>query len=161
MSQHNATVIGVVVPMFNAERTILPTLTSICQQSHQALDIIVAAYAEQDRRIRLFRQPNAGVAHARNSGAAATDAEFLAFVDADDLWAPSKSHCNCASCRKEARQLAWHIAGLRRSTRTVGYFHSNSPMPRMACCNSCAETTLSVTEVDACTSLRIRAGRTV
>jgi glycosyltransferase involved in cell wall biosynthesis len=103
MSQHNATVIGVVVPMFNAERTILATLTSICQQSHQALDIvvvddgstdrsasIVAAYAEQDRRIRLFRQPNAGVAHARNSGAAATDAEFLAFVDADDLWAPSK-----------------------------------------------------------------------
>ncbi|TIL35472.1 glycosyltransferase family A protein [Mesorhizobium sp.] len=103
MSQHNATVTGVVVPMFNAERTILPTLTSICQQSHQALDIIVvddgstdrsasivAAYAEQDRRIRLFRQPNAGVAHARNSGAAATDAEFLAFMDADDLWAPSK-----------------------------------------------------------------------
>ena len=103
MSQHNATVIGVVVPMFNAERTILATLTSICQQSHQALDIvvvddgstdrsasIVAAYAEQDRRIRLFRQPNAGVADARNSGAAATDAEFLAFVDADDLWAPSK-----------------------------------------------------------------------
>ncbi|TIN49631.1 MAG: glycosyltransferase family 2 protein [Mesorhizobium sp.] len=103
MSQHNATGIGVVVPMFNAERTILPTLTSICQQSHQALDIIVvddgstdrsasivAAYAEQDPRIRLFRQPNAGVAHARNSGAAATDAEFLAFVDADDLWAPSK-----------------------------------------------------------------------
>ncbi|RUV76877.1 MAG: glycosyltransferase family 2 protein [Mesorhizobium sp.] len=103
MSQHNATVIGVVVPMFNAEKTILPTLTSICQQSHQALDIIVvddgstdrsasivAAYAEQDRRIRFFRQPNAGVAHARNSGAAATDAEFLAFVDADDLWAPSK-----------------------------------------------------------------------
>lgn len=103
MSQHNATLIGVVVPMFNAERTILPTLTSICQQSHQALDIIVvddgstdrsasivAGYAEQDRRIRLFRQPNAGVAHARNSGAAATDAEFLAFVDADDLWAPSK-----------------------------------------------------------------------
>ncbi|TIX40099.1 MAG: glycosyltransferase family 2 protein, partial [Mesorhizobium sp.] len=40
MSQHNATVIGVVVPMFNAERTILQTLTSICQQSHQALDII-------------------------------------------------------------------------------------------------------------------------
>ncbi|CAH2394573.1 glycosyltransferase family 2 protein [Mesorhizobium ventifaucium] len=52
--------------MFNAERTILATLTSICQQSHQALDIIVvddgstdrsasivAAYAEQDRRIRL------------------------------------------------------------------------------------------------------------
>ncbi|WP_287223591.1 glycosyltransferase family A protein [Mesorhizobium sp.] len=34
-----------------------------------------------------MRQSNAGVAQARNSGAASTDAEFLAFVDADDLWA--------------------------------------------------------------------------
>ncbi|WP_292521618.1 glycosyltransferase family A protein, partial [Mesorhizobium sp.] len=89
--------------MFNAEGTIRATLTSICQQAHQALDIvvvddgstdksasIVASCAEKDRRIRLMRQPNAGVAHARNSGAASTDAEFLAFVDADDLWAPSK-----------------------------------------------------------------------
>ncbi|TIX36267.1 MAG: glycosyltransferase family 2 protein, partial [Mesorhizobium sp.] len=102
MIQDNATV-GVVVPMFNAERTIRATLTSICQQEHQRLDIIVvddgstdqsasivASCAEKDRRIRLMRQSNAGVAQARNSGAASTDAEFLAFVDADDLWAPSK-----------------------------------------------------------------------
>lgn len=102
MSQQSDTV-GVVVPMFNAERTIGATLASICRQTYQALDIIVvddgstdgsasivAACAEQDRRIRILKQPNSGVAAARNSGAAATDAEFLAFVDADDLWAPSK-----------------------------------------------------------------------
>jgi glycosyltransferase involved in cell wall biosynthesis len=102
MVQDNATV-GVVVPMFNAEQTIGATLASICRQTYRALDIvvvddgstdgsasIVTAYAEKDRRIRLVRQSNAGVARARNSGAASTDAEFLAFVDADDLWAPSK-----------------------------------------------------------------------
>ncbi|RWL19447.1 MULTISPECIES: glycosyltransferase family A protein [Mesorhizobium] len=102
MIDDNATV-GVVVPMFNAERTIGATLASICRQSHQALDIIVVddgstdlsesivtSHAAKDRRIRLIKQPNAGVAQARNSGAASTDAEFLAFVDADDLWAPSK-----------------------------------------------------------------------
>lgn len=95
--------VGVVVPMFNAERTIRSTLTSICRQSYQTLDIvvvddgstdgsasIVASCAEKDRRIRLIGQSNGGVAQARNSGAASTDAEFLAFVDADDLWAPSK-----------------------------------------------------------------------
>ncbi|MER9330837.1 glycosyltransferase family A protein [Mesorhizobium sp. M0488] len=100
---HDKTTVGVVVPMFNAERTIRSTLTSICRQNHQALDIIVvndgstdqsasivASYAKQDRRIRLIGNSNGGVAHARNSGAASTDAEFLAFVDADDLWAPSK-----------------------------------------------------------------------
>lgn len=102
MIQDKATV-GVIVPMFNAERTVRSTLTSICQQTYQALDIIVvddgstdespsivASYAEKDRRIRLIGQSNGGVAHARNRGAASTDAEFLAFVDADDLWAPSK-----------------------------------------------------------------------
>lgn len=102
MIQDNATV-GVVVPMFNAERTVGTTLTSICRQTYQALDIIVvddgstdrsasivASHAEKDRRIRLLAQSNAGVANARNSGAASTDAEFLAFIDADDLWAPSK-----------------------------------------------------------------------
>ncbi|WP_246677084.1 MULTISPECIES: glycosyltransferase family A protein [unclassified Mesorhizobium] len=102
MVKDNATV-GVVVPMFNAERTIRSTLTSICRQNYQALDIIVvddgstdgsasivASCADKDRRIRLIRQSNGGVAHARNRGAASTDAEFLAFVDADDLWAPSK-----------------------------------------------------------------------
>jgi glycosyltransferase involved in cell wall biosynthesis len=102
MIRDNATV-GVVVPMFNAERTINATLTSICRQTYQALDIIVvddgstdrsasivASYAGKDRRIRLLRQSNAGVAVARNSGAASTNAEFLAFVDADDLWGPSK-----------------------------------------------------------------------
>ncbi|TPL67500.1 glycosyltransferase family A protein [Mesorhizobium sp. B2-3-15] len=102
MIKDNATV-GVVVPMFNAERTIRATLNSICGQQYQALDIvvvddgstdlsasIVASHAEQDSRIRLITQSNGGVANARNRGVASTDAEFLAFVDADDLWAPSK-----------------------------------------------------------------------
>ncbi|MES0157989.1 glycosyltransferase family 2 protein [Mesorhizobium sp. M0018] len=95
--------VGVVVPMFNAERTIGSTLISICRQNYQALDIIVvddgstdecasivASYAKKDHRIRLIANSNGGVANARNSGAASTSAEFLAFVDADDLWAPSK-----------------------------------------------------------------------
>ncbi|MBS3647232.1 glycosyltransferase family 2 protein [Pseudaminobacter sp. 19-2017] len=95
--------VGVVVPMYNAERTIGATLESVRGQSYPALDIIVvddgstdgsAAIVEEhacrDPRIRLIRQENGGVAAARNLGAASTEAEFLAFVDADDLWAPSK-----------------------------------------------------------------------
>jgi glycosyltransferase involved in cell wall biosynthesis len=101
-AQMSATV-GVVVPMFNARRTIGETVASVCRQTYKALDIvvvddgstdesaaIVAAHAKKDRRVRLLRQVNGGVAAARNFGAAATDTEFLAFIDADDLWAPSK-----------------------------------------------------------------------
>ncbi|MFI5000688.1 MAG: glycosyltransferase family 2 protein [Reyranellales bacterium] len=102
MSQDEDTV-GVVVPMFNSERTIAATLQSICGQTHRKLDIVVVddgstddsakvvkAWCERDRRVRLVRQSNRGVAAARNAGVASTDAALLAFIDADDLWAPSK-----------------------------------------------------------------------
>src|ERR1700750_1680734 len=96
-------IVGVVVPMFNAERTIAGTLASICAQTHHPLDIVVVddgstdgsaaivdGWRARDNRVRLIHQPNAGVASARNAGAAATTAQYLAFVDADDLWAPEK-----------------------------------------------------------------------
>lgn len=96
-------VVGVVVPMYNAQCTIGATLGSVGNQTYSALDIIVVddgstdmsaaivmEHASRDRRIRLLRQKNSGVAAARNLGAASTGAEFLAFIDADDLWAPSK-----------------------------------------------------------------------
>lgn len=95
--------VGVVIPMSNAQQTISATLRSVCEQTHRNLDIvvvddgstdgsaaIVAAWCERDKRVRLIRQANAGVAAARNAGAAASRAQFLAFIDADDLWAPTK-----------------------------------------------------------------------
>src|SRR3954471_14685993 len=95
--------VGVVVPMHNAERTIAATLASICAQTHRALDIVVVddastdgsaaiveAFARRDPRVRAVRQSGVGVAAARNAGANATGAAWLAFVDADDVWAPPK-----------------------------------------------------------------------
>jgi glycosyltransferase involved in cell wall biosynthesis len=95
--------VAVIIPMFNASSTVASTLSSVGRQSYKNIDIIVvddgstddsaavaADYATRDPRVRLIRQPNLGVATARNIGAASTSAEYLAFVDADDLWAPSK-----------------------------------------------------------------------
>jgi glycosyltransferase involved in cell wall biosynthesis len=95
--------VGVVIPMLNAENTISATLESVCQQTYGNLQIIVVndgstdtsvsivnGYVNRDARITLLDQNNSGVAAARNAGAATTSAQFLAFVDADDLWAPPK-----------------------------------------------------------------------
>jgi glycosyltransferase involved in cell wall biosynthesis len=78
-------------------------MASICAQTYRALDIVVvddgctdgssalvAAWIARDDRIRIVRQANGGVAAARNTGAAATRAGLLAFIDADDVWADSK-----------------------------------------------------------------------
>jgi glycosyltransferase involved in cell wall biosynthesis len=105
--------VGVVVPMRDAQRTIAATLDSICRQTHRNLDIVVVddgstdgsvavvdEKIRQDRRVRLIRQTNAGVAAARNAGAAGTAAAFLAFTDADDLWAPTKIEFQLAAMRQ-------------------------------------------------------------
>lgn len=103
MRELDLPVVGVVIPAYNAASTIDETLLSVMSQSYQRLDIVVvddgsrddtAAIAERhaaaDPRIRVVRQANAGVAAARNHGASSTKADLLAFVDADDLWAPTK-----------------------------------------------------------------------
>lgn len=115
MNSREATV-GVIVPTYNAERTIGETLASISRQAYQNLDIvvvddgssdgsaeIVAGWAKRDERIRLLRQENAGVAAARNAGAAHTDASYLSFIDADDLWAPDKIAAQMALLMQEGQ----------------------------------------------------------
>jgi|KBSSwiStaDraftv2_1062776.scaffolds.fasta_scaffold116764_2 Glycosyltransferases involved in cell wall biogenesis len=95
--------VSVVMPAFNAESTIDDTLRSVRAQTHLSLEIlvvddgsddqtaeIVAAHARIDKRVRLIQKPNGGVASARNWGACQAKAMLLAFVDADDLWAPDK-----------------------------------------------------------------------
>jgi glycosyltransferase involved in cell wall biosynthesis len=91
--------VTVVVPAYNAAAVIDETLLSVRGQSHRALEIlvvddgskdataqIVEAHAAEDPRVRLIRQSNGGVAAARNRGIAEARGEFIAPVDADDLW---------------------------------------------------------------------------
>jgi glycosyltransferase involved in cell wall biosynthesis len=99
----NSDLVSVVIPAFNAEATIDDTLKSVRSQTHRTLEIILvddgstdktmsiaAAHAAKDNRIVLISQENAGVAAARNVGWQLAHSELIAFVDADDLWAPTK-----------------------------------------------------------------------
>jgi cellulose synthase/poly-beta-1,6-N-acetylglucosamine synthase-like glycosyltransferase len=93
--------VSVVIPAYNADIFLENTLQSICSQSYGNLEIlvvddgssdrtpaIVQAIAHEDSRVRLLQQPNAGVATARNRGIQAARGEFIAPIDADDLWDP-------------------------------------------------------------------------
>ena len=92
--------ISVVIPCYNAERYIAATIDSVLAQEHAGLELIVVDDGSKDgsvelvRRlfpqVRIERQANAGVAAARNRGIALATGDYIAFVDADDIWLPGK-----------------------------------------------------------------------
>jgi glycosyltransferase involved in cell wall biosynthesis len=96
-----APAVSVVIPAFNAERTIAGTIRSVVAQTFGDLEIVVvddgsadgtarAAASVADGRIRVLTQANGGAASARNTGITAARGEFVAFLDADDLWLAHK-----------------------------------------------------------------------
>ncbi len=95
--------VSVVIPAFNNAATLDETLRSASEQIWRSLEIIVVDDGSTDRtpeivathmlvdpRVRLIRQRNGGVAAARNRGVAESAGDFIALLDADDLWRPTK-----------------------------------------------------------------------
>ena len=91
--------VSVLIPAFNAEKFISETLACVANQTYRHLDIIVVddgssdrtaaivdAFSRSDARFRYYPQPNRGVAAARNQALAMAQGEFVAPIDADDLW---------------------------------------------------------------------------
>lgn len=91
---------SVVLPCFNAARYIVAALESVIAQDWPDLEIVVVddgstdgssdEIAKYSRNVRVVRQSNQGIAAARNAGIAAAANEWIAFLDADDLWLPGK-----------------------------------------------------------------------
>ena len=93
--------ISVIVPLYNAERTIESTLKSVFCQTFTDLEVIVIddgstdsslTKVEQltDPRLQVYSFANAGAPASRNRGFARSCGDFIAFLDADDQWAKDK-----------------------------------------------------------------------
>ncbi len=95
--------VSIIVPAYNAADTLARTLESVRMQSFGNFEVFVvddgsadetAAIAEdfasEDKRFTLLRQQNSGVAAARNAGLAKASGQYVAWLDADDVWHPTK-----------------------------------------------------------------------
>jgi glycosyltransferase involved in cell wall biosynthesis len=95
--------VSVVVPAYNAAQFIEQTLVSVLTQTYSHFEVLVVddgsqdrtpdlvrAIAAQDQRVQLLQQPNRGVAAARNLGIQQARGEYIAPLDADDIWYPQK-----------------------------------------------------------------------
>ncbi len=118
----NFPIISVVIPMYNVEQYIETCIRSVLSQSFQQFEIICVddgctdATIDKlnifsDKRIRIITQKNRGLAAARNTGINASRGLYVALLDSDDFWAPSK--------------LAKHYQHLSRNSR-LGVSYSGS-----------------------------------
>ena len=96
--------VSIITPVYNAEEFIAETIDSIQSQTYKNWELIlvddcskdnsyniIKKYIEKENRIRYIKlDKNSGAAVSRNVGIENARGRFLAFVDSDDLWEPSK-----------------------------------------------------------------------
>ncbi|HJU03919.1 MAG TPA: glycosyltransferase family A protein [Nitrospiraceae bacterium] len=92
--------VSVVIPVYNAREVIGETIRSVLAQTWKEIEIVVVDDGSTDGseevirplgdRIKYVRQENGGVAKARNRGIAESSGPYVALLDHDDLWDPTK-----------------------------------------------------------------------
>lgn len=101
--------VSVIVPAYNRAHLIGQTIESALAQTHTRIEVIVVDDGSSDGThevverfgdpVRCVRQPNAGVAAARNRGFTEARGEFIALLDSDDIWLPWKLEAQVAILR--------------------------------------------------------------
>jgi len=100
MTENQNILVSVIIPCYNAARFLPLAIESVLAQTCRSFEILIiddgstddtsriaASYGDQ---LRYFYQENQGAAAARNLGILRARGEFIAFLDADDIWLPTK-----------------------------------------------------------------------
>jgi glycosyltransferase involved in cell wall biosynthesis len=101
--------ISVVIPTYNRAHFLPRALDSVLGQTVPALEVLVVDDGSRDDtealmrqrypQVRYLKQPNSGVSRARNLGIAAAKGDWIALLDSDDAWLPTKLATQCAILR--------------------------------------------------------------
>ncbi|GAB6053423.1 glycosyltransferase [Magnetospira thiophila] len=95
--------VSVILPCYNARDTVAETIRSVYAQDHKNIELILVDDGSTDGtgevlrelvadhpQTRIITTENRGVYSARNTALAACNGDFIAFIDADDVWFPDK-----------------------------------------------------------------------
>ena len=92
--------ISIIIPLYNKAQYIQRTLDSVLSQTTQDFEVIVVGGKSNDggeeivksypdSRVKLIQEEGVGVSAARNQGVNVAQSDFIAFLDADDVWLPN------------------------------------------------------------------------
>lgn len=107
LAESDRAVVSVIIPSYNSAAFLRDAVDSVLAQTRPPDEIIVVDDGSQDDtaqicaawagRVRYIRQENRGASAARNTGIAAAVGDWLAFLDADDLWDEEKLELQLAA----------------------------------------------------------------
>jgi glycosyltransferase involved in cell wall biosynthesis len=134
--------VSVVIPMYNAGRTIRAALCSVFAQTYRDFEVLVVDDGSTDdtpESVAFFggaviylAQANGGPGRARNAALARARGRFIAFLDADDVWFPQKLERQVAYFREFPQAGLVHTATLfsaAPAATTVEAFDSSAATP--------------------------------
>jgi hypothetical protein len=103
--------VSVIIPAYNASRFLKAAIDSVLAQTYADIEVIViddgstddtAQIASNSPGVICIRKPNGGVSSARNAGVRSSTGDYVAFLDADDVWHPQKIACQVALMEQHA-----------------------------------------------------------
>ena len=136
----DAPLVSIVIPAYNVAAYIAETLESIFAQTYTNYEVIVVNDGSPDTeeferaiapyldRLRYLKQENLGASVARNAGVKAARGEFIAFLDADDLWQPNYLHQQLKFIRERNSDLVCADATMFGAPETEGRSYMTSLM---------------------------------
>ena len=96
--------VSIITPLYNSEAFVEDTLNSVINQTYSSWELLLIDDGSQDKTIKIIEgyikkypninliknETNLGAAISRNKGIEAAKGDYIAFLDADDLWKPTK-----------------------------------------------------------------------
>lgn len=145
--------VSVIIPAYNCEKFISITIDSVLSQTYADFELIVVDDGStdntgsiinsiNDRRVRYYYQPNSGLpAKARNAGVKFSKGEYIALLDADDIWMPEKIERQMAILELDPKiaLISTNAFLILENTKTrtpfvedvkTGYFNNRNFFPR-------------------------------
>lgn len=123
----DSNLVSVITPVYNSERFIAETICAVQAQTHAHWEMlilidkgtkdrtaeIVREFSAKDPRVKLIEvREGRSVSEARNHGFKISRGRFIAFLDADDLWLPTKIEKQLRAMRESGAALSY--TGFRR-----------------------------------------------
>lgn len=131
--------ISVIVPVYNSEKYLERCVDSILSQTYSNFEIILIddgspdncpricdAFAEKDKRVKVFHKENGGASSARNAGIKQARGDYICFVDSDDILCENSLFDLCIAISNKKCQYAAGICGILGSNKVKNHIDSET-----------------------------------